>query len=183
MAAWRGSYGPVDFNGVCYGIKAHEFRKIIDLPLRCPNTTLELALAIHDADIDDRVRLEANGWVLTDPHTASGTPERFRDFIYASSGELSVAQGMYVDTNSGWFSDRTARYLAAGRPAIVQDTGFTANVPTGQGLIAFTDTDSARNALEEVTSNYDSHARAAERIARDYFSAETVVADLFKAVL
>lgn len=178
VAAWRGSYGPVEFDGRRYGIKAHEFRKIIDLPGRCPDATFEIALAIHDGDHADRDALERSGWALTDPSDASGSLEQFRAYVTGSAGEMSVAQGMYVDTRSGWFSDRTARYLAAGRPCVVQDTGFGRNIPTGHGLLTFADVDEAADAVAAVIADYDRHADAARRLARTHFDGARIVTDL-----
>lgn len=178
VAAWRGSYGPVTFDGVTYGIKAHEFRKVRDLPSRVPDARLEIALAIHPGDAADSDALTAAGWTLTDPDEASGTPERFRDHVWSCGGEFSVAQGMYVATNSGWFSDRSARFLAAGRPVVVQDTGFGRHLPTGKGLFAFADTDDAAAAITEVLDDYDAHASAARSLAASHFDPVAIATDL-----
>lgn len=183
VASWRGSYGPVEFDGRRYGIKAHEFRRIRDLPDRCPGATLEIALDIHPGDDADRKALVAAGWSISDPAAASSTPERFRSFVHGSSAELSVAQGMYVDTRSGWFSDRTARYLAAGRPAVVQDTGLGRNLPTGTGLLAFDDAAGAAAAIESVMDDYPRHSAAARAIAEKHLSPSRIIADLFRQVL
>jgi hypothetical protein len=182
VAAWRGSYGPVTFDGVTYGIKAHEFRKIRDLPRRCPGAVFDLSLDIHPGDDADRSALHDAGWVLSDPSAASRTPARFRDFVWDSGAELSVAQGMYVATRSGWFSDRSARYLAAGRPVVVQDTGFSEHLPTGQGLCAFTDIDDAVEAVDAVLGDYAAHAAAARRIAVEHFDPVTIVNELLGKV-
>lgn len=183
VAAWRGSYGAVEFDGRRYGVKAHEFRKIFDLPSRCEGAAFEIALDIHGGDDTDRRGLVDAGWTLTDPFVASSTPERFRRYVQGSSAELSVAQGVYVDTCSGWFSDRTARYLAAGRPAVVQDTGFTRSIAAGHGLLTFTDAASAADAVAEVCCNYAHHAGAARRVARRHFDPQTIITRLFDEVL
>ena len=115
--------------GRMLGIKVHEFRKYLDLPAQTAQS-LELALDIHPADEADRCRLLERGWQLVDPRSVAGDPERFRSYVQGSSGEFSVAQGVYVSTGCGWFSDRTVRYLASGRPALVQDTGFSRHLPT-----------------------------------------------------
>lgn len=171
---WRGPYGSVEFDGQVFGLKLHEFRKMMDLPRRTP-ARLELAMAIHDGDHIDRHLLVDNGWILSDPILASATPESFRAFVQESAAEFSVAQGIYVATNSGWFSDRTVRYLASGRPAVVQNTGFADHLPTGDGLLGFSDVDEAAAALTEVSLKYEHHAASARRIAVDYFSAEVVL--------
>lgn len=183
VAAWRGSYGAVEFGGRRYGLKAHEFRKILDLPSRRDGATFEIALDIHPGDDTDRQGLVAAGWTLSDPTLASSTPERFRRYVQGSSAELSVAQGVYVGTCSGWFSDRTARYLAAGRPVVVQDTGFTRSIAAGDGLLAFTDTASAADAVAEVCDNYAHHAGAARLVAQRHFDPQTIINRLFDEVL
>lgn len=183
VAAWRGSYGAVEFDGRRYGVKAHEFRRFLDLPSRCRGATFEIALDIHADDDADRRDLVDAGWSLTDPVEASSTPDRFRRYVQGSSGELSVAQGVYVHTRSGWFSDRTTRYLAAGRPAVVQDTGFTRVIESGDGLLAFTDAAGAADAVAEVRSNYAHHAAAARSVAERYFDPRTIVTRLFDEVL
>jgi hypothetical protein len=183
VASWRGSYGPVEHDGHRYGVKAHEFRKVLDLPARCPGAHLEIALDIHAGDHSDRTALVDHGWALSDPAAASATPERFRQYVHRSSAELSVAQGMYVATNSGWFSDRTVRYLASGRPVVVQDTGFTRNLPVGEGLLSFDDAAGAAEAVREVLDDYPRHAAAARRIAEEHFGPRRVIGDLLERVL
>ena len=115
VASWRGPYGPVEYGGQTYGLKVHEFRKFIDLPRRAP-CTFELAVDIHEGDARDRQALLEHGWRLTDPRAVAGDPASFRAYVQGSAGEFSTAQGVYVTTNSGWFSDRTVRYLASGPP-------------------------------------------------------------------
>ena len=183
VASWRGAYGPVDHDGHRYGVKAHEFRKLIDLPARVPAARLEIALDIHAGDDADRTALLTHGWSLTDPTAASASPAAFRRYVHASAGEVSPAQGLYVATRSGWFSDRTARYLAAGRPAIVQDTGFTDTLPTGEGLLAFSDVDGAAHAVQAVLDDYPRHAAAARAVAQEHFAPERVLGDLLQRVL
>lgn len=180
VASWRGCYGPVEHAGRRYGVKAHEFRKLVDLPGRAPAARLEVALDIHPGDDLDRTALLTHGWLLTDPSAATGSPAAFRRYVHASAGEVSPAQGLYVDTRSGWFSDRTVRYLAAGRPAIVQDTGFTDTLPTGAGLLAFSDVAGAAGAIEAVLEEYPRHAAAARALAAEHFAADRVLADLLE---
>jgi hypothetical protein len=174
IGAWRGPFGPVHFDGHTYSLKVHEFRKVIELPRRSPQR-FELALDIHPGDERDREALETNGWHLVDPRTAVPGPLEFREYVQGSGAEFSVAQGIYVETNSGWFSDRTARYLASGRPALVQDTGFSANLPVGEGLLAFTDLDGAVEGAERIARDYEGHRRAARAVAEANFDSDEVL--------
>jgi hypothetical protein len=171
---WRGPYGSIEFGGQTFGLKVHEFRRFWDLPARAPGT-FELALAIHDGDDADRHQLERRHWVVSDPVAASAGAERFRTYVQQSSAEFSVAQGVYVGTRCGWFSDRTVRYLASGRPALVQDTGFSDILPTGLGLVAFTTFDEAVAGAEDIVARYDEHAAAARQLAANWFAAERIL--------
>lgn len=173
IASWRG-YGPIEVDAELLGPKAHEFRRIIDLPGACPDSTFELALDIHADDEPDRQALVESGWRLVDPSDVAGDPASFASYIRRSMGELSVAQAAYARTRSGWFSDRTARYLASGLPAVVQDTGLRV-LPTGGGLVTFTDRDSAARAIDAVRSSYDDHCRAARELAVTHLRPEVVL--------
>jgi len=175
VASWRGGYGPVTCNGTTFGLKVHEFRRIIDLPSSAAQT-FEVALDIHPADAVDRIRLVQNGWRVTDPAAAAGEPLRFRRYVQGSDAELSPAQGVYVQTSSGWFSDRTTRYLASGKPALVQDTGFGRNLPVGDGLLSFTTLDEALTGVAAMADNYAHHATAARQVAEEHFASERVLA-------
>ena len=182
VASWRGGYGAVEFEGRRYGLKAHEFRRFIGLPPALP-IPAEIALDIHPADEADRQRLTDNKWRLVDPAVVAGSPEAFRDYVSGSAAELSVAQSVYVETRCGWFSDRSARYLAAGRPVIVQDTGFGRHLPTGEGLLTFRTPDEAVAAAREVARDLAAHGRAARRIAAEYFDARVVLTGFLERAL
>lgn len=172
VASWRGGFGRLEYEGRSYGIKAHEFRKIIALP-RLVDPVLELALDIHPTDLADEERLAQNGWRVVDPTDVARDPMAFRRYVQGSDAEFSVAQGVYVDTASGWFSDRTAHYLAAGRPTIVQDTGF-AGLPE-LGVVPFTNLDEAAAAIRRVSGDYAAHADAARQFARDHLDSDAVL--------
>jgi hypothetical protein len=174
VASWRGSYGPVEHHGRTLGVKAHEFRKYLELPGRI-DQRLELALDIHPDDEVDRRRLLDHGWRLVDPRLHAESPDRFRHYVQASSGEFSVAQEVYVATNSGWFSDRTVRYLASGRPALVQDTGFSRQLPVGAGLVAFSNMEEAVVGAKSIDADYAEHAAAARDIAERHFDSNVVL--------
>jgi hypothetical protein len=179
VASWRGAYGPVAYGGIQYGLKVHEFRKFFELPRRSGHP-FEIALQIHPADQNDLEALRANGWRVVDPQIATGSPDQFRQYVQNSGAEFSVAQGLYVDTHSGWFSDRTVRYLASGKPGLVQDTGFSRHLPVGQGLLSFRTLDEATEGAARIAHDYAAHCRAARGIAERYFEAGTVIRRLAK---
>lgn len=181
VANWRGAYGAVQFGDETFGLKVHEFRKMIDLPRRAPGD-FEIALNIHPGDEKDRHALLAHHWQLVDPVAASDTPENFQHYVQQSSAEFSVAQGIYVDTHCGWFSDRTVRYLASGRPALVQETGFSKNLPTGMGLVPFTTLQEAVDGAQAIAADYAAHSRAARRIAEAHFDSDKVLQLLMERI-
>jgi hypothetical protein len=175
VGAWRGAYGPVVHGGRTYGLKVHEFRKVIELPGRVPAARFEMALEIHPGDATDRDALVANDWHLLDPRDAVPGPHEFRRYVQGSGAEFSVAQGIYVETASGWFSDRTVRYLASAKPALVQDTGFSRNYPVGQGLLPFTTLDDAASGAARIRDDYEMHSAAARKLAEDHFDSDKVL--------
>jgi hypothetical protein len=174
VATWRGSYGPVEYGGKIFGLKVHEFRKFIELPERVPHA-FELALDIHPAEEKDLDLLDRHGWRLVDPKAAVPDPGAFRRYVQGSGAEFSVAQGVYVETASGWFSDRTVRYLASGKPALVQDTGFGRNYPVGEGLVAFRTPGEAVAGARRIGRDYEEHCRAARALAEEYFDSDIVL--------
>lgn len=176
VGAWRGAFGPVIHDGHTYGLKVHEFRKMIELPRRMPQARFEIALEIHSGDATDRDALLANGWRLTDPVAEVPGPLEFRAYVQRSGAEFSVAQGIYVDTMSGWFSDRTVRYLASGKPALVQETGFSRNHPVGEGLLAFRTLEDAVAGAAQIQADYGRHAAAARALAEARFDSDKVLA-------
>jgi len=181
IANWRGPFGPIQHDGQTFGLKVHEFRRFLDLPVRS-GLPFEIALAIHPGDASDRERLIAAGWRLTDPAVVAATPRAFHDYVTGSFAEFSVAQGVYVDTSSGWVSDRTVRYLAAGRPALVQETGASRHLPVGTGLVTFRTLDEAAVAAADITSRYSEHRAAARRMAADHFDSDRVLTRLLAEV-
>jgi hypothetical protein len=175
IATWRGPFGPVEHGGRTYGLKVHEFRKFIELPRRSRHR-FEIALDIHSGDERDLVALREHGWRIADPRVVAGDPDALRAYVQGSGAEFSAAQGMYVDTGCGWFSDRTTRYLASGKPALVQDTGFSASLPVGAGLVAFQTIEEAVEGATDIVDRYPEHAAAARRIAESHFAADRVLA-------
>jgi hypothetical protein len=175
VGTWRGPFGPIEHGGRTYGLKVHEFRKFFALPQRSPHR-FEIALDIHPADEGDLLALQEHGWQITDPQTVAADPDAFRAYVQGSGAEFSVAQGVYVDTACGWFSDRTTRYLASGKPALVQDTGFGESLPVGEGVVAFRTIGEAAAGAADIVARYPEHAAAARRIAEQHFAAERVLA-------
>lgn len=181
VAAWRGPYGPVQYGDQLYGSKAHEFRRFISLPRLAP-AAFELTLDIHPDDDKDRAALEEHGWLLADPADVAANPQDFRRYVQRSTAELSVAQALYVHTTSGWFSDRTARYLASARPAVVQDTGIGHTLELGEGLLTFRTLGEAVTAVESVLGDYEAHRRAARALAEEHLAAEVVIGRICEEV-
>jgi hypothetical protein len=140
---------------------------------------LEAALgAISDEEVTD---LRRHGWRIV-PSVSVAAPDRYREYIRASRGEFTVAKDQNIRLRSGWFSDRSACYLAAGRPVITQDTGFANILPTGKGLLSFATRDEALAAIEDVAQDYARHAAAARDIAADCFAAERVLGDMLRRI-
>jgi len=179
VCSWRGPFGPIEYDGHLYGLRVHEFRRFLELPARS-GAEFELALDIDPADGADRTRLEAAGFRLIDPRTVAGDPWQYRDYVSNSFAELCVAKNLYVDTAGGWFSDRSACYLAAGRPVVAQHTG--AAVPAGEGLLTFRTPDEAVAAMADLRARPAAHARAARELAEAYLSARVVLPALVEAV-
>ena len=177
---WEQRWRDVVVDGVTYHWSKHfEFLKVLDLPTR---TSAPLELALSSLRDKDRRLLEERGWRVRPALAFSTDLDAYRTFIQLSRGEFSVAKDQNVRLRSGWFSERSATYLAAGRPVILQDTGFGSYLPTGEGLLAFSDVDGAAAALEAVASDYERHSAAAQEIAREYLDAERVVQALLDRV-
>lgn len=174
IATWRGPFGPVTHEGTTFGLKVHEFRKVVELPERVP-FEFEIALGIYPDDSKDLDALKAHGWRIVDPKQAVPDPETFRRYVQQSSAEFSVAQGVYVETEVGWFSDRTVRYLASGKPALVQDTGFSQNYPVGEGLVPFRTLEEAVAGADRIMRDYEAHCQAARALAQEHFDSDKVL--------
>jgi hypothetical protein len=175
VASWEPTEkGPV-VNGVTYCGKSVEFRKFMAMPAR---SALPLEIAISGAV--PQAELGAAGWNLREGLEVSSDPWTYRNYLAESTGEWSIAKNAYVASRSGWFSCRTACYLALGVPAIVQDTGFTPYVPAGEGVFAFNNLDDSAAAIEALATNPARHAKAAMEIAREYFDSAKVLGQLIE---
>jgi hypothetical protein len=165
------AYGETEeWEGRRLGQKKDEFPVVRPLPHR---TGLPLEIAV--AGPAPQAELRAEGWRVIEPMPVSRTVWDLRDYIHASRGELTVHKQAFVRSHSGWFAERSANYLASGRPVIAQDTGWSAHVPAGEGLLGFSTTDEAAAALQKVEADPAGHAAAARRVAADHFDARLVL--------
>jgi YHS domain-containing protein len=193
---WRQTGHDIEYEGETYfWSKHHEFLKFIDLP-RKTSQPIELAMGLADAFAvrpgfgeiipasgltqEDRNLLESNAWKLVDGPSFTTDPWKYREYIVASRGEFTVARDQNVRLRSGWFSERSACYLAAGRPVVTQDTGFGKFIPTGEGVFAFNTMEQILTAIDAINSDYQRHSRAARAIAEEYFRAEKVLAKVLE---
>lgn len=173
---WHQAWRPVSLGGRTYSwSKDRQWQVVLDLP-RLTGRTFELALSSYEDG--DRAVLESHGWRVRPALPMSADVNAYRAYVCSSLAEFTVAKEQNVGLRSGWFSDRSATYLAAGRPVVTEDTGFGTALPTGAGLLAFSTLDEAAVAVEAVATDYDRHRRAAAEVARECFAAETVLGDL-----
>jgi len=179
VATWRHQNDRVFRGETYYWSKEREFLKILDLPKRCP-APLELALDITPDAAEAGPMLREHGWRVVPAAGVSREITTYRDYIRNSRGEFTVAKDQNVRLRSGWFSDRSACYLAAGRPVITQETGFSNILPSGRGLFGWRDAEEILGAVDAIASDYEGHCRAAREIAAEYFAAERVLGSLMK---
>ncbi len=177
---WRQPHRQVRFNGEVYHWSKHyEFLKFLGLPRRT-GQTFELALSKYDDD--DRRLLEGNGWRVRPAEALSADADLYRGYIAGSRGEFTVAKDQNIRLRSGWFSDRSATYLAAGRPVVTQETGFSNVLPAGAGLFAFATLDEAAAAVDSIATDYPRHSRAATAVARECFGHDVVLGRLLEEI-
>jgi hypothetical protein len=175
------------------------FLRYLELPRRT-RAEFELALCLDESpeseararaaayadylgDAADRKRLESHGWRVRHAFDVAGSPERYQHYIQSSRAEFSCVKPSCVHFQNAWISDRTLCYLASGRPAVVEDTGPSAWLPDGEGLLRFTSLDEAADAVRRVEADYTRHCRAARALAEAHFDANTVVAGLLNEAL
>jgi hypothetical protein len=176
---WRQA-GDVKFRGEVYHWSKHyEFLKFLELPRR---TAQSFELALASCEDEDQRLLEHHGWRVRAASGVSRDLDAYRSYITLSRGEFTVAKDQNVRLKSGWFSERSAQYLAAGRPVITQETGFSNVLPTGRGLFAFSTMEQIVQAVEVINADYAAHSRAAREIAHEYFAAERVLSNLIEHV-
>jgi hypothetical protein len=170
------SYPAAEYGDVCYGVKSNSFEPFMDLPARV-GPILELAIGSPTAP---RALLESKGWILRDPIEAAPDLWTYQRYIQQSKAEFTVAKHGYVVSRSGWFSERSAAYLASGRPVVTQETGFSDWLEAGSGVIPFTTLDESIAAIEDVNSRYEVHCRAARAVAEAYFDSDRVLERLIE---
>ncbi len=181
VSTWRCPSGTVSLDGVTdLPAKHHEFRKLRTLPGLAPRARFEIALDIAPQDAADRDALLSGGWSLVDPDAVAGDPASFRRYVGGSGAELSPVQGVYSAARTGWISDRSVRYLASGRPVLVQDTGVSPDIARGEGLLTFTDLAEARSQAERILSDYGAHAAAARDLAETVFDSDRVLGEMLE---
>ena len=161
------------FDNQEWGQKNIEFEKFVNIPNKFPEATFEIMITGTTKEKEEEIR--KGGWKVSDPLKAISSSEAYQNFIASSGAEFSVAKETYVKSNSGWFSCRSACYLAAGKPVITQDTQWSKFIPSGRGLFAFSDMQSATEAIAEVISNIEKHSKAAREIAEEYFDSNKVL--------
>ncbi len=175
---WRQSWRPVHFGGDVYSWSKHEeFAKFIEVP---ELSTAQFELALSSCEADERRMLEAHGWAVRDGLAISTDLDRYRHYITSSRGEFTVAKDQNVRLRTGWFSDRSATYLAAGRPVIAQETGFSDVLRTGEGLFGFSSMAEALDAVDAVEAGHARHSRAAAELALEFFSSDVVLGRLLE---
>lgn len=173
------SYKVQEYGGVIYGMKSRSFEPYIDLPEKTTGR-LELAIGSESAP---RELLESSGWLLRDPLKVTCDLWTYQRYIQQSRAEFSIAKHGYVVTNSGWFSERSANYLASGRPVLVQETGFSSWLLTDSGVIAFNNPGEALAGIERISRNYAEHCEAARAVAEQYFDSYKVLTSLVERAM
>jgi len=173
VMSWKTDVTAPNLLGITYHGKDVSFGEYVDLPRRVP---APLQVAVSGAAPRDRLR--RFGWEVVDGHARSHSPDAYRDYLRGSRGEWSVAKNAYVALQSGWFSSRSAAYLALGKPVVVQDTAWSRYYPTGNGLFPFRTVDEAAAAIDAVESAYLHHCDAARALAEQEFAADKVLTNL-----
>jgi hypothetical protein len=176
IATWENKGKNIEFEGETYVWSKHmNFLRFLDLPRR---TRQCFAMAMLPPTEAVEAEVRGQGWRILDPRPVSADMESYAQFIRGSRGEFTVAKDIYVRPNSGWFSDRSVCYLAAGRPVVTMRTGFSRFYPTGEGLFEYGDAAEALAAIDAVNADYPRHSRAARAVAAEYFSSDRVLSKL-----
>jgi hypothetical protein len=169
---WISYRETVQYKGVSYGHKSIEFDKFATLPTL---VDVNMEMAVSGLDGPDRKRVKQSGWHLVDAQKVTFTIDDFKEYLRNCRGEFSVVKNMYQATSSAWFSDKSAAFMASGRPVILQETGFSEYLPTGEGLFAVKNVEEAKDAIEMIEARYQFHSDRALEIAREYLEATKVL--------
>jgi hypothetical protein len=174
------SYKECRHEGESWGQKDVEFLRFVELPRRT-SEAFQVAMGMGPGKKRPTAMLQSTGWQIIEPSTYLPDPWTYHDYLLTSKGEWSIAKEGYVKSHSGWFSCRSACYLALGRPCVLQDTGWSQIIPAGEGLHAFTNLEEAVAGVEAVAGDFTRHSQAARRLAEDWFDARKVLAALLEA--
>ncbi len=178
ILTWNDFHNKLIFNGKEYKSKGAEFEKIKSIP-GTTNQKFKIAVGGKNVPLKELMDL---GWQVQDGPETTLTPGTYQNFILNSKGEFSIAKNVYVAMNTGWFSCRSVCYMAAGKPVVLQDTGFSKFIPTGKGVLAFSNLKEATEAIKMVEDDYNTHCKAASQIAEEYFGYEVVLKDMLKKI-
>ncbi|HUR30706.1 MAG TPA: hypothetical protein VMZ69_04695 [Saprospiraceae bacterium] len=176
---WKSYDIEPNYKGTMYGHKDQEFQKFQDLPQHV-NVPLEVAIA--NIPVGKDVELENLGWIVKHARDVTSTYDSFQEYLQSVRGEFSVVKNMYAATCSGWFSDKSAAFLASGRPVVLQETGFSNHLPVGEGLFAVNNLEGAKEAIEKIESNYDLHSRKAREIAIEFLDTKKVLGNFLSGL-
>jgi hypothetical protein len=181
VATWRNALGGIEHEGHAYSLKHHQLRRFAAVPQET-GLPFEVALGIHPDEADEAERLRAKGWSVVDPGAVASEPDSFRAYVCGSGAEFSVTQGIYAEAATGWISDRTAHYLAAGRPALVQETGLPEGFRPDAGLLTFAEPEDVGPRAGQLVSSYETHAAAARAFAAEAFDSDRVLTRMLEAL-
>ncbi|MBO0736216.1 MAG: hypothetical protein J2P48_06565 [Alphaproteobacteria bacterium] len=177
IGTWENKGKNIELDGSHYIWSKHvNFLRYLDLPRRRPAARFQMAMLPPDEEA--RSAITAAGWELVDPHPISADVSQYRDFIARSRGEFTVTKDIYVRSNSGWFSDRSVCYLAAGRPVVTMRTGFDKFLPVGRGLFSYSTEEEALAGIDAIATDYRRHGAAARELAREFFGCDRVLSAL-----
>lgn len=172
------SYRKLEYNGQIFGMKSASFDDYANLPQMTPEK-FELALGSETAPVKI---LQSKGWKITNPLIPTRTPWTYQKFIQNSKAEWTIAKHGYASSGSGWFSERSACYLASGRPVLTQETGFSKFIESGRGLLSFSSKEEVLDGIEKINAGYDEHCKKAREIAANYFDYEKVISKLLASI-
>jgi hypothetical protein len=177
---WETFRRPIEYGGLRLGNKSESFQPFVELPRRLGSI---FEIAIRSRWTSPHAMLDQAGWRIADSDSISRDPWTYQAFVQGSKAEFGIAKAGYVETRCGWFSERSAAYLASGRPVLHQDTGFPDWLPCGTGVFAFHSQEDVVDAVSQVEADYDVHCRAARELAAEYFSTDRVLPPLIDATM